>query len=139
MDYPIRVEQDKPILQSLQEYGNVHTELDETAYLYFPFCFKSEGGMLFIVPIESVPTHIKQVMLRLGFKPNATQGVRTNEKNASHFTYELSGEKPAPIFIDFSNLSQDEKEVIVGIADQWQYGKQVVLQSEFEKKSKDAE
>lgn len=54
---------------------------------------------------------------------------------AAGYIYELKGSgKYEPVFIDMSELTSEEREIIVKMSDGWKYGKQVVLQSEFVKK-----
>lgn len=67
--------------------------------------------------------------------------IRQKEDGGQHYTWQLySNENSAPCFINVSELSSDEREVISFMSDynmgSWVYGKQVILQEEFVKKDK---
>lgn len=133
MEHSIMILPEIPILEAAMAHGNVHSELDGSHYLYMPFCFKyTADKRLFIEPMEKVPEHIKKAMTEFGLRP------RRNNGNGAH-VYELVGPRPEPVFVDFTNLTEDEKNDIIKMSEGWEYGKQVILQSEFEKKPKDAQ
>lgn len=60
-----------------------------------------------------------------------------DELNGTH-THGLVGPWAELVFIDFDNLSDDEKNAIIKMSGGWTYGNQVILQSEFMKKPQDA-
>lgn len=62
--------------------------------------------------------------------------IEAKESGGDVYTWSISGsDNPASIFIDFDELSDDEKEIIAFLSDssmgKWVYGKQVVLQEKF--------